>query len=111
MSVETLMRTPCTLLARTQDGAPDEYGNPSWTEAEQATVCELQQAGSHEENQDALQVARWRLFLPADAPARGWDAIRLADGTVLQLAGDAWPVRNLLTDAISHVEAEVVGVE
>jgi hypothetical protein len=51
------------------------------------------------------------VFLPADAPARGWDAIRLEDGTVLQLAGDAWPVRNLRTDTISHVEAEVVGVE
>ena len=111
MSVTALMRTPCVLLARTQDGPADEYGNPSWQEAEQTTVCELQQAGASEENQDALQVARWRVFLPADAPARGWDAIRLEDGTVLQLAGDAWPVRNLLTDTISHVEAEVVGVE
>ena len=63
MSVVTLLRTPCTLLARTQDGPADEYGNPSWQAAEQATVCELQQAGSSEEAGDALQVARWRLFL------------------------------------------------
>jgi len=111
VTVTALLRTPCTLLARTQDGPPDGYGDPTWTEAEQATVCELQQAGSLEANGDALQVARFRLFLPPDAPARGWDAIRLDDGTVLELTGDAWPVRNLLTDTVSHVEAEVLRVE
>jgi hypothetical protein len=111
VTIDQLLRTDCTLLARTQDGPPDEYGNPTWVEAEQPTRCELQQAGASEELGDAVQVARWRLFLPADAPARGWDAIRLDDGTVLQLAGDAWPVRNLLTDTVSHVEAEVLRVE
>jgi hypothetical protein len=111
VSVAALMKMPCTLLTRAQDGAPDEYGNPTWTAQERPTVCELQQAGATEELGDAVQASRWRLFLPADAPARGWDGIRLDDGTVLELAGDAWPVRNLLTDAVSHVEADVVRVE
>lgn len=111
MTVDALLKIPCTLLARTQDGPLDEYGNPTWQAAEQPTVCELQQAGSSEALDGAVQVARWRLFLPADAPARGWDGIRLADGTVLELAGDAWPVRNLLTDTVSHVEADVLRVE
>jgi hypothetical protein len=111
VSVETMLKTPCTLVTRTQDGPPDEYGNPTWTEVERPTMCELQQAGATEEIGDAVQASRWRVFLPADAPVRGWDAIRLDDGTLLELAGDAWPVRNLLTDAVSHVEAEALRIE
>jgi hypothetical protein len=111
VSVEALLKIPCTLLTRTQDGPEDEYGNPTWQEDERPSVCELQQAGATEELGDAVQAARYRCFLPADAPVRGWDGIRLEDGTVLELAGDAWPVRNLLTDAVSHVEADVLRVE
>jgi hypothetical protein len=111
VTVDALLKIDCTLVARTQDGPPDEYGNPTWQEAEQPTRCELQQAGASESLGDAVQVARYRVFLPADAPARGWDVLRLADGTVLQIDGDAWPVRNLLTDTVSHVEAEVTRVE
>ena len=110
MTVEALMQTPCTLLARTQDGPADEYGNPTWQEAEQETRCGIEQAGASEELGDAVQVTRWRVYLPADAPAEGWDVIRLANGTTLQLAGNAWPVRNFRTDEISHVEAEAVEV-
>ena len=47
---------------------------PDRQEAEQQTRCGIQQAGASEELGDAVQVARWRVFLPADAPARGWDA-------------------------------------
>jgi hypothetical protein len=111
VTVAALMKIPCTLLTRAQDGPADEYGNPTWTEAERPTVCELQQAGATEELGDAVQATRWRAFLPADVPVRGWDGLRLDDGTVLELAGDAWPVRNLLTDEISHVEADVLRVE
>jgi hypothetical protein len=111
VSVAALMKIPCTLLTRTQDGPADEYGNPTWTAVERPTVCELQLASAVEAVGDTVQVARFRAFLPADAPARGWDGIRLDDGTVLELAGDAWPVRNLLTDTVSHVEADVVRVE
>jgi hypothetical protein len=111
VSATALMKIPCTLLTRAQDGPADEYGNPTWTEQERPTVCELQLASATEELGDAVQASRWRAFLPPDAPARGWDALRLDDGTVLELAGDAWPVRDLLTDEISHVEAEVLRVE
>jgi hypothetical protein len=111
VSVAALMKIPCTLLTRAQDGPADEYGNPTWQAQERPTFCELQQAGATEELGDAVQASRWRVFLPADAPVRGWDGIRLEDGTLLELAGDAWPVRNLLTDTVSHVEADALRIE
>jgi hypothetical protein len=110
--IQDLMHLPCVLLKRTQDGPPDEYGNPSWQEVEQPTMCEIQQSGSREELGAAVQISTWRVFLPPDAPARGWDALRLtADGTVYELSGDAWPVRNLLSNQVSHVEGTVTKVE
>lgn len=93
-----------TLLTRSATGEPDEYGNPTNEVAELETRCELQQAGSREELDGAVQVVTWRAFLPADAPARGWDALRV-DGRVLELNGNAWPVVNPRTGELSHVEA------
>lgn len=104
MSVRDLMRHEAALVTRTP-GEPDEYGNPTSTETELATVCELQQAGAREELDGAVPVTTWRVFLPADAPAKGWDAVRLADGRVLELNGDAWAVSSPRTGELSHVEA------
>lgn len=103
------MRTPVTLVKR-EPGAPDVYGDPQPVESVQATTCELQQVGAREELGTQVQVTTWRLFLPKDAPARGWDAVRLDDGTTYELAGDAWLVKNARTGEAHHVEAYVEGV-
>jgi hypothetical protein len=108
VSVEELMRTPCTLVVR-EPGAADVYGDPVPVETLTTTTCELQQVGAREELGDQLQVTTWRLFLPKDAPARGWDAVRLADGSQYELAGDAWLVVNARTGQPHHVEAYVEG--
>jgi hypothetical protein len=100
------MRTPCTLVQR-EPGTPDEYGDPVPVTTEQATTCELQQVGAREELGDQVQVGTWRLFLPKDAPAQGWDAVRLDDGTTYELQGDAWLVKNARTGQAHHVEAYV----
>jgi hypothetical protein len=105
VSIEDLMTHTATLVTRTPTGPPDEYGNPTNVETELATKCELQQSGSREELDGAVQVVTWRVFLPLDAPARGWDALRLADGRELELAGDAWLYVNPRTGDPSHVEA------
>jgi len=104
VSIATLMNRPVTLVHR-EPGAPDEYGDPVPEETEQATTCELQLIGAREELGDNAQVTTWRIFLPPDAPARGWDAVRLEDGTTLELAGDAWEARNPRTQEVHHVEA------
>jgi hypothetical protein len=104
-TIDRLLQHQGTLLTRVQDGAPDEYGNPAWTvTGETATRCELQQAGAREEQDGAVQIVTWRVWLPPTAPARGWDAIRLDDGRTLELEGDAWPVVNPRTGGLHHLE-------
>ena len=103
------MRTSATLVKR-EPGASDEYGNPVPVESDLPTTCELQQVGAREELGDQVQVTTWRLFLPKDAPARGWDAVRLADGSTYELQGDAWQVKNARTGELHHVEAYVEAV-
>jgi hypothetical protein len=110
VSVEALMKLPVTLLTREPTGPVDPYGNPAFVVTEFETVCELQQQGATEEEGGALQVTTWRVFLPADAPARGWDAVRLEDGTILELDGDPALWRSPKT-GLSHVEAYLRGVE
>jgi hypothetical protein len=102
------MRTPATLVMR-EPGDPDVYGDPVPDDTLATTTCELQQVGAREELGDEVQVTTWRLFLPKDAPARGWDAIRLDDGTTYELTGDAWQVHNARTGELHHVEAYVEG--
>lgn len=110
--IRGLLKHDVTLLRRSVDPAnADEYGNPGWTEVEQATVCELQQVGAREDKDTAVQITTWRVYLPPDAPARGWDALRLDDGTLLELEGDAWLAASARTGVSHHVEAMVRGTE
>lgn len=110
--IQRLLKHDVTLLRRSADAEnADEYGNPGWTEVEQATVCELQQVGAREDKDSAVQITTWRVWLPLDVPARGWDALRLADGTLLELEGDAWLAASALTGDAHHVEAMVRGTE
>ena len=98
----------------TGTGMATEMGNVATLlseTVEQPTRCELQQAGAREDANAAVQVVTWRAWLPPDAPARGWDALRLDDGRLLELEGDAWAVRNPRTGVVHHVEAFVRGTE
>jgi hypothetical protein len=109
-AIDRLCRHPCTLLVRTQDGPPDLYGNPTWQEAQVQTVCELQQVGSREELDGAVQITTWRVWLPPGAPVRGWNALDVTAGPHVgryELEGDAAPVAPPTGDAVHHVEASV----
>lgn len=100
-------------LIRREPGGPDEYGDPRPpVETVVADVpCLLQMQSSDERAEASVQSSRWRLFLPELVGAlRGWDAIEVA-GSTYELAGDAWPVLNPRTGAVSHLEAYAVRVE
>jgi hypothetical protein len=101
-----LMTRQGTLLHRSQDGAPDEYGDPSWVTVEQGAALELQQEVSYEAEGGALQLSTWRLFLPPYLGVDGWDAVDI-DGEVYELEGDAWLARNPRTGENTHIEARV----
>jgi hypothetical protein len=112
-AVGRLLQYDVVLRKRTADGPPDEYGNPTYTELEQPTVAELQQVGAREELGGAVQVSTWRVFLPADAPARGWDSLEVTAGPLVgwrfELNGDAAYVSSPIT-GLAHVEAYLEAV-
>lgn len=110
-TIDHLLPYPATLLRRTADFEPgDEYGDPTWEEAEEPTRCWLEPMGSREEAGlgEAVQVETFRLFLPPATPPRGWDAIRLDDtGLVYELEGDAFARGRPQDGAAHHLEAYV----
>jgi hypothetical protein len=108
---DRLLRTPVTLLTRTGSPTPDEFGEQTDDVDEVETFAHLQQDTAAELHGGAVQDTAWRVWLPADAPAKGWDALRLEDGTVLELDGDAWPVENPRAGGVHHVEARVRRVD
>lgn len=104
-SIDHLLTVPCELVRRVYDETPDEQGEQPLVETVVPSVlCELQQAGSREDLTGSVQIATYRVFLPAGTPLRGWDAVRLESGEVLELEGDAFEPRSPLTGR-THVEA------
>lgn len=107
VTLDHLLPLPVTLVTRSSDGSVDDNGEQVWTESELETRCLLQQEGGREEHEGNVEVVSWRVWLPADVLVVGWDAIRLADGTLLELEGDADAVVNPRTGLVHHVEARV----
>jgi len=104
VTLATLLTVPCELVRRVYAEAPDDAGEQPVVETVVPdALCEVQSQGTREELGGAVQVALWRVFLADGAPLRGWDAVRLADGTMLELEGDAARVASPLT-GLAHVE-------
>ena len=114
-AIEHLLPYQATLLKRTYDGEPDEYGNPTWQEVASETRCELQMVGTREEHDGHVQITLWRTFLPPSVPVDGWDGLRIESGPFagrifeLELTGDAAPAAAALNGVVHHYEATVRG--
>lgn len=108
LTIDHLLTIGCDLIQRVYAEAPDDDGTQPVDETiVDGVLCELQQAGSREEQGGAVQITTYRLFLGAGNPLRGWDAVYLHDtGETLELEGDAFVVRSPIT-GIEHVEAVV----
>lgn len=108
VTVDHLLTIPCELVRRVYGEQPDEQGVQQPVETvETGLACELQQAGSREEQGGAVQITTYRVFLPAGTALRGWDAVRLVStGELLELEGDAREARSPLT-GVAVVEAIV----
>jgi hypothetical protein len=105
VTVDHLLTIPCELVQRAYPADPDDQGEQQPLETVTSSVCELQTAGSREEQGGAVQITLYRLFLPAGTPLRGWDAVRV-DGQLLELDGDAAAPASPLT-GVRYVEAIV----
>lgn len=110
MTITNLMNRPVQIVRRGPSGTTDDYGNEIPGETVVSTVCEFQnqrgrsdaEDGSHNE----LAESRWDVFLPADTDITSGDAL-IVDGLEYEVDGEAWPVRNPLTQTMSHVEVTV----
>lgn len=102
-----LMTEPCEIIIRTEDGAPDRYGNPTDTETIHVTRCYAEQRSTVAAGpeQQILQ-GRWKMTFPPETPIDGWAAVKLGTRT-FEVIGFPWYVRNPRTGAISHVEADL----
>ena len=106
-TLDHLLTRRATLLRRAPAGE-DSAGDLTYTVVETAVACEIQQAGSGEDHEGAIQTSRFRVWLPAGATdLGGWDAIQV-DGSTYELDGDPWPVWHPPTRTVHHVEAEAV---
>lgn len=107
ISPDALMTEPCTIKMRTEDGAPDRYGNPAKTVVDYPTRCFAEQRSTAEAGPENQKLsARWKMLCPATTPITGWDAVEIA-GRSYEIIGYPWYVRNPRTSAVSHVEADL----
>lgn len=106
LTVDHLLTVPCDLVRRTYSETPDADGEQTVTEdVLTGMYCEMQLAGTREEQGGAVQITTYRVFLSAGTPLTGWDAIHLPTlGFTLELEGDAVQATSPLT-GVSFVEA------
>lgn len=112
MPISELLTRSCTVIHRTASGTKDKYGNEKPAETEQATVCEVQQQ-QRAENPGGGEVSdtHWLGVFPPETELRTGDGVRVPGIGLLELVGDAWPVRDPEGEVMSHVEATLRMVE
>lgn len=104
MSVIGLMTQPCTVLQ--EQPSVDDYDSTPTTPLELETVCHLEQTAATEGFEGEAEESEWRAFLPGSVDLRGQDRIEIG-GSMFELAGDPWPVRNARLGTISHLEVRL----
>lgn len=108
MTLAALLNLPCTITRRTQNGAADDYGNPTYTTTTTTTVCELQQQVASEDVVDRDgQASDSILILPAGTGIDGGDKVTVS-GVDYEVDGPPWAARNPRTGLAHHVECRVV---
>ncbi len=110
MLVRRLLRQKVTALSVTQDGPPDEMGDP--TERITATSTfrgyAWQVARSDETVNTDIQDEEWRLVLDKRSTGKvaGADRVRI-EGIDFEVDGPPWPARNPRTSQIELVEVRI----
>lgn len=103
MSIQSLVNRPCTIVRREDSGEANAYGDQIQDETSVSTVCEIQQRGRGE-GDDEVSDTRWLgLFLPSVELHAG-DAVTV-DGETYEVEGEPWRARNPRTGSESHLEA------
>lgn len=110
MTIANLINRPCQIVRRGPSGTEDDYGNEIPGETVVSTVCEFQnqrgRSDAENPSRNELAESRWDVFLPAGTDVTSGDAL-VVDGIEYEVDGEAWAVRNPVTQALSHVEVTV----
>jgi hypothetical protein len=106
MRPERLFPSDVTVHRVTQDGPPDEMGDPT----EQTISTEHPRAGSvwqvqrsEETANTDVQLEQWRGVLRRDLVVDGTDRIEV-EGITFELDGPPWPARNPRTGRVEFLE-------
>lgn len=110
---EHLMVLTGELTRVTQDGAPDEYGDPTEQTTTETVACWLApvqrrgiSGGTEQTALDNTQSDEAALWLPAGTDPTGLDRIAIDDVT-WELIGPPLAAMNPRTGQVSHIEAKV----
>src|SRR5690606_30226413 len=105
-----LIRQECRIVRRTQTGAPDPYGAPTWETTTEDTVCALfpnRGATSTEEFEQRVAAASTHraFFLPATSLSFV-DQLVMADGRTFEIVGEPrmWQHPHTLEDVYQDVD-------
>lgn len=95
-----------TVVSVTQDGPPDEMGDPTTetTETEYVRGGYIWQTSRDDRTANAnTQVEEWRGILRRDVVVDGTDRL-IVEGQTFELDGPPWPARNPRTDRVEFLE-------
>ncbi len=113
MLVSRLLPSTATLLAITQDGPPDDMGDPTERVSETAKFrCYAWQTRASDETANTdIQDQEWRLVLERKAfgKVNGTDRIRIDDvpNVTFEIDGPPWPARNPRTRRLELIECRL----
>lgn len=100
----TLINRPCTVLRRVEDGE-DDYGNTTYRDEAEETVCEIQQRQRREDDDhNELADSGWLIVFELGTTIGSGDSV-VVEGEQYEIEGEAWEVWNPRLQAASHVEA------
>jgi hypothetical protein len=117
VDVTRLLSLTGTVVAVTDTGEPDEYGDPT-TETTEATVAYWMTRRGGASNQAEKvggdgdwQDGEFQLYLPPDTTITGRDRFRDCDGVTYEVAGPTFTHRNPRTTTAAYVSATLRRVD
>lgn len=105
--VDDQINLPCTIIGRSQTGAPDRYNVPTWDEADSVdTVCYHEQITAEEITDGReTQIATDLFFFLTGTVIDGSDDV-IVDAVRYRVIGPPWKAADPFAGGIDHIECK-----
>jgi hypothetical protein len=110
VSLAGLLNQAVMVVRRSQTGAPDDYGTPTWDMEIVETVCHVQPVAADEMVERPAGRITYRAWFPAGTVIGEHDRIVLASGLEAEVAGPALRWHNPRRRDESHIVVDLVHV-